>query len=300
MNISLDGVSFAYPSGVMALLEVSLEIASGEAVAIIGENGAGKTTLARHLNGLLKPATGGVAIGEWDTRRVSVAKLAARVGYVFQNPDDQLFERTVAAEVGFGPRNLGIPLADAAHAVHNALRRVGLAEQADQHPYDLHISQRKLVALAAALAMNTPIVVLDEPTTGQDAGGVELVGQIVDELKAERRTVIAITHDIDFCAEHFERVVVMAEGRILADGPAARTLSQVEALAQAEVEPPQMIRLARALGMDHAPLTVEEFVDDFAARSAARSESGPKVHGLSGSTPNDSSVSRADSTSGPE
>jgi energy-coupling factor transport system ATP-binding protein len=265
MNLSLEGVSFDYPAGVRALSDVSLDILSGESVAIIGENGAGKTTLARHLNGLLKPSSGRVLIGDVDTRSVSVARLAARVGYVFQNPDDQLFERTVAAEVGFGPRNLGLNAQDVRNAVQDALERVGLAAEANNHPYDLHVSQRKLVALAAALAMATPIVVLDEPTTGQDADGVERLGQIVDSLRAEKRTMLTITHDIDFCAEHFERVVVMAGGRILADGPAAQTLAQVDALARAEVEPPQMLRLARALALDSAPLTVNEFVTAWAA-----------------------------------
>jgi len=261
MNISLEHVSFNYPAGVQALSDVSLDIVAGESVAIIGENGAGKTTLARHLNGLLRPSSGRVLIGETDTRTLTVARLASRVGYVFQNPDDQLFERTVAAEVGFGPRNLGLPASDAKFAIQNALERVGLADEANSHPYDLHVSQRKLVALAAALAMTTPIVVLDEPTTGQDAEGVERLGQIVDSLKADHRTMITITHDIDFCAEHFERVVVMAAGRILVDGPAAHTLAQAAALAQAEVEPPQMIRLARALKLDASPLTVNEFIE---------------------------------------
>jgi energy-coupling factor transport system ATP-binding protein len=249
MHISVDHVTFSYPSGFTALTDISLEIAPGEVMAIIGENGAGKTTLVRHLNGLLKPSAGAVTIGEWDTRQQPVAALARRVGYVFQNPDDQLFERTVRAEVAFGPRNLGRPDAEVKTAVEEALARVGLLDSADRHPYDLHVSQRKLVALAASLAMDTPIVILDEPTTGQDARGVELIGQIVEGLRHEGRSVITITHDIDFCAEHFPRVVVMAQGRILADGPARTVLAEMETLARAEVEPPQMVRLAAGLGL---------------------------------------------------
>jgi energy-coupling factor transport system ATP-binding protein len=259
MNIAVERVSFAYPGGVEALRGVSLAIQPGEAVAVVGENGAGKTTLARHLNGLLKPTSGRVLVGDWDTAEHTIAQLSRRVGLVFQNPDDQLFERTVWGEVTFGPRNLGWAAAEIREAVEEALDRVGLIEAADTHPYDLHLAQRRLVALAATLAMHPPVVLLDEPTTGQDAPGVARIGQIVDELHAEGRTVITISHDLDFCAEHFERVVVMAEGRVTADGPAREVLTRRDVLAQAAVEAPQLIRLAAALGWDAAPLTVEEF-----------------------------------------
>ncbi|MEJ2151154.1 MAG: ABC transporter ATP-binding protein [Chloroflexota bacterium] len=260
MQIAVEQVSFSYPGGVEALRGVSLTIEAGEAVAIVGENGAGKTTLARHLNGLLKPTSGRVLVGDWDTAEQSIAQMSRRVGLVFQNPDDQLFERTVRAEVTFGPRNLGWQPAEVREAVDEALARVGLSEAADTHPYDLHLAQRKLVALAATLAMHTPVVLLDEPTTGQDAVSVERIGTIVDRLHAEGRTVIAISHDLDFCAEHFERAVVMAEGRVLADGPTRQVFTRGEVLAHAAVEAPQLIRLATALGWEAAPLTVEEFL----------------------------------------
>jgi energy-coupling factor transport system ATP-binding protein len=144
---------------VQALRGVTLTLPPGVAVAIVGENGAGKTTLVKHFNGLLRPTSGSVVVGEWDTRRYTVAKLASRVGYVFQNPDDQLFARTVIKEVSFGPKNLGRSEADAEAAARAALEAVGLADQADTHPYDLHLSQRKLLALAAVLAMHTPVIV---------------------------------------------------------------------------------------------------------------------------------------------
>jgi len=266
-SLAVEGVTFTYPTGVTALRDVSLSFAPGEAVAIIGENGAGKTTLARHLNGLLRPTQGRVLVGDWDTRQRTVAQIAARVGYAFQNPDDQLFERTARAEVAFGPKNLGFTPQAVEDAVRSALALVGLEAAADKHPYDLPLSQRRLLALAATLAMQTPAVILDEPTTGQDAPSIERIGRIVEDLKAQGRTVIAITHDIDFCAEHFARVIVMAGGVVLADGPAAVVLSRADVLAQAEVEPPQLLRLAAALGMDSAPLTVEAFVSDLATRS---------------------------------
>lgn len=266
MNIAVQDVAFTYSGGANALRGVSLDIQSGEAVAIIGENGAGKTTLVKHLNGLLKPDQGAVIIGgdgvneAWNTRDHSVAQMAKRVGFMFQNPDDQILERTVRAEVAFGPRNLGMAEAELVAVVQAALERVGLTEAADTHPYDLLAPQRKLVTLASVLAMRTPIVIFDEPTMGQDARGVACIGQIIEELKSEGRTALIITHDIDFCAAHFERVVVMADGRVLVDGPAEEVLNQTELLATTNVEPPQLVRLAQALGLRRAPLSVDSFV----------------------------------------
>lgn len=259
MNIKIDQLSFSYPSGVEALRDLSLGIKSGESVAIIGENGAGKTTLVKHFNGLLRPRRGTVTVGEWDTRRHSVAEMAARVGHVFQNPDDQLFQQTVRAEVMFGPRNLGWGMDRVRAQAEAALSWVGLIEAADRHPYDLSAGDRKRVALASVLSMDTPVVVLDEPTTGQDHRGVETIGQIVDGLRERGRTVITISHDIDFCAEHFERVVVMAGGRVLMDGSSRDVFARPAVLAQTDVEPPQLARLAARLGMAAVPLNLEEF-----------------------------------------
>lgn len=261
MNITVTDLHFTYPSGVEALKGVGIAIRTGSSVAILGENGAGKTTLVKHFNGLLRPTRGAVTVGEWDTREHTVAQIASRVGYVFQNPDDQLFERKVLAEVMFGPKNLGRSPEQARADALEALTRVGLAGDTDRHPYDLHLSQRKLLALAAILAMRTPVIVLDEPTTGQDARGVEYIAGIVEQLKAEGRTVIAISHDVDFCAEHFERAVLMAGGQILADGPAGDTFARAEELRRADVEAPQLVRLANALHLKAAPLRVDDFVD---------------------------------------
>lgn len=260
MTILVEDVSFTYPSGTQALRGVSLRVSPGESVAIVGENGAGKTTLAKHLNGLLKPGEGRVTIGDWDTREHTVAKMAARIGYVFQNPDDQIVERTVGDEVAFGPRRLGQPEAERQANVAAALEMVGLTSVTTIHPYDLTAAQRKLVTLASVLAMQTPIVIFDEPTMGQDAGGMALIGGIVERLKTEGRTVLAITHDIDFCAAHFGRTIVMADGQVLADGPAAEALTRADVLATTNVEPPQLVRLAQALGLARAPLTIEGFV----------------------------------------
>jgi energy-coupling factor transport system ATP-binding protein len=270
VDIVIDSLSYTYPSGVEALRGVSLQIPAGERLAIVGQNGAGKTTLVKHLNGLLRPTSGAVSVGPWDTRMRSVAQLAALVGYVFQNPDDQLFQSTVRGEVMFGPKNLGWEVERIAGRAQAALKLVELENVADRHPYDLSPGERKRVALAAVLAMDTPVIVLDEPTTGQDYAGVHLVGEIVDALHQESRTIIAITHDIDFSAEHFERIVVMAEGRVLLDGPSRSVLSQAGILAQTYVEPPQLMRLADRLGLDFMPLAVEEFIAAWAATGPGR------------------------------
>jgi energy-coupling factor transport system ATP-binding protein len=260
MEIIVDNVTFAYSPEVVALKEVSLTVQPGETVAIIGENGAGKSTLAKHLNGLLLPSEGRVTVGGWDTRQHSAAQLAARVGFAFQNPDDQLFKRSVQAEVAFGPENLGFSNEEVESAVTEALSITGLTADADKHPHDLHSSQRRLVALAATLAMRTPVVVIDEPTIGQDAAGVVRLGEIIGQLKADGRTVIAISHHIDFCAQNLARFVVMANGRILADGPAQAVFSQTAVLAEAHVEPPQVGRLAAELGLGDSIVDSEAFL----------------------------------------
>ncbi len=273
MEIRIEEVSFRYPTGVLALDGISLRIEPGETLAIVGENGAGKSTLAKHLNGLLRPERGRVMVGDWDTARVSPARLAARVGFAFQNPDDQLFSRTVHQEVAFGPGNLGYETGRIEALVGAALEQVGLADSAETHPYDLPLSQRKLLVIAAALAMDTPILLLDEPTTGQDGRGIERIGRIVESLREAGRMVIVISHDLDFCAEHCERVVVMSAGQIRADGPARDVLYRQDLLRAAAVEAPQIVRLASSMGLDGArPLKVGEFVDLILKNTGAGAE----------------------------
>jgi energy-coupling factor transport system ATP-binding protein len=249
ISVALSNVSFVYPSGVAALNDVSLRIAPGESVALIGQNGAGKTTLARHLNGLLQPTSGAVTIGDWDTRKHTVAQLARRVGYVFQHPEHQIFKRSVRDEIMVGPRNLGFTAEHLVAAVVQALAATGLHDVANRHPHELLPALRKRVALASVLAMETPIVVLDEPTTGQDARGLELIGAIVAQLGAAGRTVITISHDIDFCADYCQRLIVLSQGRVLLDGSPAAVFARPDLLAQSAVEPPQVARLAERLGL---------------------------------------------------
>jgi energy-coupling factor transport system ATP-binding protein len=261
LNIRIDDLSFQYPSGVEALRDIDLRITNNQSLAIVGENGAGKTTLVKHLNGLLQPSAGEVMIGDWNTQEHTVAQLARRVGYVFQNPDDQLFARTVRAEVAFGPKNLGLSPAEIDTRVEGALQRTNLKALSDHHPYDLHAAKRKLVAIAATMAMDTPIIIFDEPTTGQDAHGIATIGSIIKHLRSQDRTIIAISHDLDFCAEHFERIIVMSQGRIVADNDPERVFIQEELLRESGLEAPQIARLARAMELNAMPLTAEAFVE---------------------------------------
>ena len=260
IDIVVTDLVFTYTSGVTALNGVTLTVPAGQRLAIVGQNGAGKTTLVRHFNGIFTPTTGVVQIGDWQTKGRDIAELARRVGYVFQNPDEQLFARKIRDEIAFGPKNLGVAKAEIDERVAHSLHRAGLDGMEDTHPYHLSLSERKRVALASVLAMETPIVVLDEPTTGQDARGVALIGDIVGELQAEGRTVVAITHDMDFCAENFDRVLVMADGKVIADGDPHQTFTQLDALADAHVEPPQLERLRAELGWHDPVSSVDDFI----------------------------------------
>jgi energy-coupling factor transport system ATP-binding protein len=253
--VDLSRIVHRYPSGQEAVRGVNLSIEPGEGVVIVGQNGSGKTTLVKHLNGLLRPTAGAVTVSGRDIRDDPVHVVARTVGFVFQNPDDQLFNRSVAREVAFGPRNVGFPEDLAERLVDQAMAVVGLSDAKDDNPYDRNVSDRKLVALASVLAMDPAVLVLDEPTTGQDGPGIARVGAIVDAYRAAGRTVVAISHDMEFAARHFPRVVVMRDGEIVADGPPAEVFapSNDELLASTGLTPPPAARIAAALGLGIVP-----------------------------------------------
>jgi len=255
-SLAVERLAHVYrESGVRALDGVDLRIGAGERVAIVGQNGSGKTTLVRHLNGLLRPTEGRVLVGDADAAELTVARLASRVGLVFQDPDRQVFAGSVRGEVEFGPRNLGRTGADLEASVGQALELTGLVGEDRTNPYDLGLARRKLLALASVLAMRTAVLVLDEPTTGQDSRGIERVQRIIDAVAAEGRTVIAISHDMRFVAESFERVVVMREGRVIEDGTPAEVFAQRawDALASTYLEPPLAARVGHRLGLGGTP-----------------------------------------------
>jgi energy-coupling factor transport system ATP-binding protein len=255
-ELALEALVHVYADGgVRALDGIDLRIGAGERVALVGQNGSGKTTLVRHLNGLLRPTSGSVRIDGTDAARLTVAQLASRVGLAFQDPDRQIFAGTVRAEVEFGPRNLGRSGTALRAAVDGALAACGLSGEERANPYDLGGSRRKLLALASVLAMETPVLVLDEPTTGQDPDGVELVRGVIDSVAAAGRTVVAISHDMRFVAEAFERVVVMRAGRVIIDAPPTEAFAAPswEALASTYLEPPLPASIGHRLGIGSTP-----------------------------------------------
>jgi energy-coupling factor transport system ATP-binding protein len=253
--IRTEGLVHVYDGATRALDGVDLAIARGERIAIVGQNGSGKSTLVRHFNGLLRPTEGRVLVDETDVAGRRVAHLAATVGLAFQDPDRQIFAGKVRTEVAFGPRNLGRRGPDLEGAIDAALAATGLDKDAETNPYDLGYSRRKLLALASILAMGTPIVVLDEPTTGQDARGVERIHRIVGDLAEAGRTVVAISHDMRFVAEAFERVIVMRDGRIVLDGSPADVFAEAAwpTLASTFLEPPLAARIGARLGLGSTP-----------------------------------------------
>jgi energy-coupling factor transport system ATP-binding protein len=255
VGVEVDGLVHRYPGGVEAVRGVSLRIAPGETVAIVGQNGSGKTTLVKHLNGLLRPDEGRVLVDGRDIASEPVHRVAATVGFVFQSPDDQLFERSVEREVGFGPRTLGIESGLAGRLIDGAIAAAGLGDARSTNPYDLDLSRRKLVALASVLAIDPAVLVLDEPTTGQDGPGVRRVGAIVDAFAAAGRTVVAITHDMEFAARHFDRIVVMRQGEVALDAPpgGAFAADRAGVLASTGLAPPAAARVAARLGLAEAP-----------------------------------------------
>ena len=275
--IVVEDLVHVYPGGTRAVDVVSLRIEAGERVAIVGQNGSGKSTLVRHFNGLLRPTEGRVLVDGVDAATLRVAELAAKVGLAFQDPDRQIFSGKVRSEVAFGPRNMGLAKDQVASRVDEALAWAGLSGDADANPYDLGYSRRKLLALASILAMRTPVVVLDEPTTGQDARGVARVEEIVGGLAELGRTVVAISHDMAFVAESFKRIIVMRDGRVILDGTPTEVFAESSwtELASSYLEPPLAARVGARMGVGATP-TEASLVAALTARvgSASRTE-GP-------------------------
>lgn len=241
--IEVKDVHFTYPSGVEALTGVSITIQNGDFVAIMGQNGAGKTTLVKHFNGLLKPTKGTVLVDGVSTKDVSVANLARKVGFVFQNPDHQLFCETVEDEVAFALKNFGYERNIITKRVSWGLNLLGLTQYRETSPFMLSGGERKRVALASVLAWNPKIVILDEPTIGQDHQQKEKLRQFITQLVAQKKTVVIVTHDVEFVAECNPRVVLMTEGKILADGRADKILTDYDLVTKASLVPPQVTQI---------------------------------------------------------
>ena len=241
--IEVEEVHFTYPNGVEALKGVSLAIKDGEFVAIMGQNGAGKTTLVKHFNGLLKPSQGLVHVDGVETTKTSVATLSRNAGFVFQNPDHQLFSETVEEEISFALKNFGFEAEVIEKRVTWALNLLGLEQYRKTSPFLLSGGERKRVALASVLAWNPKTLILDEPTIGQDHQQKEKLRQFIVQMQTQGKTVVIVTHDVEFVAECNPRVVLMKEGRIVADGEGREILTTPEVLAQSSIVLPQIAQI---------------------------------------------------------
>ena len=255
-----------YKGGIVAVKNVNLDVYPGEFLAIIGQNGSGKTTLVKHFNGLLKPTKGFVLVKGYDTRPMHVSELSKHVGYIYQNPDDQLFAESVEDEIAFGPRNLGWSEEEVKKSVEEIIKRLHLENIRKNHPLSLGLGDRHRVAVASVLSMKPDIIILDEPTTGQDFRGSREIVSLINDLKKEGKTVIMITHDMFLVADYAERVVVLSKGQILMDGTPAEIFSRPDILEKTYLSPPQITKLAQKLtdyGFPREITTIDEFCEIF-------------------------------------
>jgi energy-coupling factor transport system ATP-binding protein len=259
--IVIDGIHFSYANNVEALKGVSLTVNNGEFMAIMGQNGAGKTTFIKHFNGLLKPSMGTVRVDGVETTKTSVAALARNVGFVFQNPDNQLFSETVEDEIGFALKNFGFDKETIEKRTAWVLDLLSLSQYRKTSPFLLSGGERKRVALASVLAWDPETLVLDEPTIGQDHEQKEKLRQFVMELQSKKKTVVMVTHDVEFVAECNPRVILMRDGKIVADGIAKEILTNPKLLEESSIVLPQIAQVftkLTPLGLPPDIIDIEE------------------------------------------
>ncbi|MEM1603221.1 MAG: ATP-binding cassette domain-containing protein [Zestosphaera sp.] len=257
--IRVEDLTYVYRDGTLALNGVSLSVDEGEFIGLIGQNGSGKTTLAKCIAGLLKPARGRILIYGRDTKDMRVKELATSVGYVFQNPDHQIFNSTVFDELAFGPRNLLLPEDEVRQRVLEAAKIVGLSEEHfNQSPFFLPKGLRQRIAIGSILALRPKILIIDEPTTGQDWRQSLEIMEFLKRLNERGHTVIIITHEMEIVARYARRTVVMSEGRIILDGPTSEVFLESDILARAFVRPPQVARILSSLNLSNNQLLTND------------------------------------------
>lgn len=262
--LTLTNVSFAYPNGYKAVDGVNMSFRKGESVAIVGQNGAGKTTTVKMMNGLLKPSEGDVVIDGWNTRDYTTAQISRKVGYVFQNPDDQIFHNDVYSEIEFGPRKLGLPEEQVKANVMKAAELAGVVPFLQDNPYNLPYSMRKFVTIASVIAMDSSVIILDEPTAGQDLPAMARLAHLIEALNQEGKTIITITHDMEFVVNNFQRVIVMANRQVIADDDKRAIFWNLDVLEQAMLKQPHISRLSRSLNIGDNILAIPELADELA------------------------------------
>lgn len=256
--IEIADLEYVYPNGNKVLDGIELTIRQGEFVAILGQNGSGKTTLIKHFNGLLKPTAGNVLISGVNTRRRKVSDMAKEVGFIFQNPDCQIFERTIFDEVAFGPRNLGMTEKEVSRRVYDALNAVQLQAYENDDPFALTKGEKQKLAIASILACTPKILVLDEPTTGLDYHEIISIMNLLVELNKRGHTIIIITHSMWVAAEYAQRIIVLSRGKIILDDIPRMVFKEETTLKQSHLLVPDIVSLSNMLS-EMTLLSVEEF-----------------------------------------
>lgn len=266
MKIEIKDLVHVYPTGDEALRGINLVIEGTEPVAIIGQNGAGKTTLVKHFNGILRPTSGQVLINGEDINSRSTAKWSKDVGYVFQNPDDQIFLETIRKEFEFGPRQIGMSNEKINEQIEFVAELCNLKDKLDMHPFDLTLTEKKFCTIGSIIMMDPKVIIFDEPTCGQDVEGNKRLKKIVNTLKDMGKLCITISHDMKFVVENFNRTVVMCMGKVLLDGNTREVFAEVETLKQSFVSPPPITRVGQKAGFKQTVFNMEEFMQEFENR----------------------------------
>jgi energy-coupling factor transport system ATP-binding protein len=272
LAVVADGLEFEYPAPrrILALKGVTLRVPEGQFAAVVGQNGSGKTSLARCISGYLRPTRGRLRVAGTEVWRLRPAQRATRVGYVFQNPDHQLFRERVWDDVAFGPQNLGASADQIHESVEQVLRRLELWDKRELHPFQLSRGDRQRLAIAAIIVMRPQILIVDEPTTGQDMARSREIMDLLARLNRDHgMTILTITHVMELVAEYARWVIVMHDGRVLLDGPPRQVFSRAEELRITAISPPPVARLGLALGLHPLPITVPEARDAILQRLSA-------------------------------
>ncbi len=243
----MEELNSVYPNGTQALKNINLRIQENEFIGIIGQNGAGKSTLLKHMTGLLKPASGKVMILGSDTEQTKVSQISAHVGLVLQNPDLQLFAQTVREELEFGLKNMNIKGQEMKRRVQKALSLTGMEDKKEAFPPALSRGDRARVVLASVLAMEPEIIILDEPTRGQDYRGCRQIMNIVKTLHSSGKTIIMVSHDMPLIAKYSKRILVLKKGELLMEGPPKKVFSHPDILLKTHIKPPHITRLGFSL-----------------------------------------------------
>ncbi len=248
IKIKVEGIIHKYPDGTQALSGANIDVREGEFLAILGANGSGKTTLLKHLNGLLKPVSGSVALDNKPLSTFKSSEVFRKVGMVFQDPNDQLISPTVEEDVAFGPTNLGLGYDEIMNRVNTALERVKMKEFAGKAIYALSYGQSKRICIAGILAMEPEVLILDEPTSGLDPDGVKTVMKILNDLnKKQGITIILATNSVDLVPVHMDRVAIMDRGIVVQEGTPESILTDSEKLNNLKLELPQIAQLMEVL-----------------------------------------------------